>query len=206
MANFIEKQAIQDIGDLIAKYRDLPGVEFEFRLGRTNGPKFYSNIGVQNFKKINTVLSTGGKWGNIQTSEVMDYFKQGNNRRDTFSEQTEEFISMEKKRICNITYRVPDFPLDFRFSVSQETNLGDVEPMDDCDFTREKKRISRQYKNWQFDTTQVEGDINMDADDESTVHYEVELEVNDATKLNKDVHWEAHSGILKIMDMLKMCN
>ena len=112
----------------------------------------------------------------------------------------------KKKRICNITYRVPDFPLDFRFSVSQETNLGDVEPMDDCDFTREKKRISRQYKNWQFDTTQVEGDINMDADDESTVHYEVELEVNDATKLNKDVHWEAHSGILKIMDMLKMCN
>ena len=79
--------------------------------------------------------------------------------------------------------------------------------MDDCDFVREKKRTSRHHKNWKFETTQVEGG-DVDPDEESTVRYEVELEVIDPSKVEDDPSyrsWFAHSGILKMMDMLKMC-
>ena len=99
-------------------------------------------------------------------------------------------------------------PLDFRFSVSKETPLTNQEPMEECDFVREKKRTSRHHKNWKYETTQVDGG-DVDPDAESSTRYEVELEVKEPKDIKDGTsyaEWYSHSGILKVMDMLKMCN
>lgn len=204
---FIEKKAIETIKKLMEEHKDLEGVEFEFRLGRQNGRKFDSNIGQAYFQKVAASLTTNSSWNAQHMLHTTEYSKKKSNVRQILDEQTDTESFMMKKRLKDCTFTVDEFPLDFRFSVSQETVLSDQETMEDCDFVREKKRTSRHHKNWKYETTQVEGG-DVDPDEESSVRYEVELEVLDPTKIeNNDSYrtWFAHSGILKVMDMLKMC-
>ena len=204
---YTEKKAIATISKLMEEYKDLPGVEFEFRLGRVNGKKFDSNVGKVNFEKIAGILTTNSSWNDQKMLHTTEYSKKKSNVRQILDELTDTETFLEKKRLKDVTYSVDGMALDFRFSVSQETILTDQETMDDCDFVREKKRTSRHHKNWKFETTQVEGG-DTDPDEESTIRYEVELEVNDPTKMEDNEsyrEWFAHSGILKMFDMLKMC-
>jgi hypothetical protein len=205
---YTEKKAISTIGKMIEDYKDTEGVEFEFRLGRMNGRKFDSNIGKDYFEKIAGVLTTKSSWNEQHMLHTTEYSKNKSNVRQILDEKTDTEIFIEKKRIKDITYTVDGLPLDFRFSVSQEIPLKNQEPMDECDYVREKKRTSRHYKNWKYETTQVEGG-EMDLDEESATRYEVELEVKDPTTIKNGTsytEWFAHSGVLKVMDMLKMCN
>ena len=202
-----EKKAIKTIAEAFGKYKNLEGVEFEFRLGRQNGRKFDSNIGNIHFNKIAGVLSTNSSWNGHQLLHTTEYSKKKSDVRQILDEVNDTESFMSKKRLMDVTYTVESCPLDFRFSVSQETILTDQESLDECDHVREKKRTSRHHKNWKFETTQVEGS-NEDPDEESAISYEVELEVKDPTGIEDNEsyrEWFAHSGILKVMDMMKMC-
>ena len=205
---YSEKKAIDAISKMIVEYKDLEGVEFEFRLGRMNGRKFDSNIGQEFFQKIANTLTSNTSWNAQEMLHTTEYSKKKSNVRQILDEKTDTETFIEKKRIKDITYTVDGMKLDFRFSVSQEIPLTNQETMEDCDFVREKKRTSRHHKNWKFETTQVEGG-DIDPDDENQVRYEVELEVKDPKDIKSGTSyatWFAHSGILKTMDMLKMCN
>ena len=205
---YTEKKAISTISSLIEEFKDLDGVEFEFRLGRMNGRKFDSNVGKDYFNKIAGILTTNTSWDTQQMLHTTEYSKKKSNIRQILDEKTDTEMFIEKKRLKDVTYSVEGLPLDFRFSVSQEIILKNQEPMEECDFVREKKRTSRHHKNWKFETTQVDGG-DIDPDEESTTRFEVELEVKDPTVIKSDINyieWFGHSGILKVMDMLKMCN
>ena len=203
-----EQKAIATISKLMEEYKNLEGVEFEFRLGRINGRKFDSNVGDTNFMKIAGILTTNSSWNEQQMSHTTVYSKKKSNLRQILDESTDTETFMEKKRLKDVTYTMDKYPLDFRFSVSQEIILPEQEPMEDCDFVREKKRTSRHHKNWKYETTQVEGQ-GTDPDDEASTQYEIELEVinpSDIEDSDSYREWFAHSGILKVQDMLKMCN
>jgi hypothetical protein len=204
---YTEKKAISTISKLMEEHQNLPGVEFEFRLGRINGKKFDSNIGKANFEKVAAKLTTNSSWNEQQMLKTTEYSKKKSDVRQIYDDLKDTEMFMNKKRLKDVNFSVEGYTLDFRFSVSQETILKDQEPLDDCDFVREKKRTSRHHKNWKFETTQVEGG-DVDPDEESPIRYEVELEVKDPTEINDTTSyrdWFAHSGILKTMDMLKMC-
>ena len=204
---FNEKKAISTISKLIEEHGNVPGIEFEFRLGRMNGRKFDSNIGQELFQKIAGTLTTNTSWNNQYMSHTIEYSKKKSNLRQILDEKNDTETFMIKERLKDVSFSVDGLPLDFRFSVSKETIIEDQDTMDECDFVREKKRTTRCHKNWKFETTQVEGG-DVDPDEESVVRYEVELEVMDPTKIEDHESyrdWFAHSGILKIMDMLKMC-
>ena len=205
---YIEKKAIATISKMIEEYKDLEGVEFEFRLGRMNGRKFDSDVGKDYFQKIAGILTSNTSWSDQHMLHTTEYSKNKSNVRQILDEKTDTETFIEKKRIKDVTYTVEGMPLDFRFSVSQETSLTNQEPFEECNFVREKKRTSRHHKNWKYETTQVDGgDVDIDA--ESSTRYEVELEVKDPTLIKSGssyAEWFGHSGILKVMDMLKMCN
>ena len=204
---YTEKKAISTISKLMEEHKNLPGIEFEFRLGRINGKKFDSNIGKTNFEKVAAKLTTNSSWNEQQMLKTTEYSKKKSNIRQIYDDLKDTEMFMNKQRLKDVNFSVEGYTLDFRFSVSQETILKDQEPLDDCDFIREKKRTSRHHKNWKFETTQVEGG-DVDPDEESPIRYEIELEVKDPTEIKDTTSyrdWFAHSGILKTMDMLKMC-
>jgi len=206
-----ETDAIAIIGALIAKNKDLPGVEFEFRLGRVSSSgKFDSNVGRINHSDITTHLGTNPHWEAIDKTHTTTYISSNMDIRYVINEDDEDDVYFqEKKRLHSVTFTVDGFPLDFRFSVSQETMRPDItEPQDEYQVTREKRRVSMRHKGFSFDVTEVSNDHPDDPDDEDSTHYEIEIEMTRSSDDISDIsyaRWYAHSGILKTMDLLKMC-
>ena len=120
---YIEKKAIATISKMIEEYKDLEGVEFEFRLGRMNGRKFDSDVGKDYFQKIAGILTSNTSWSDQHMLHTTEYSKNKSNVRQILDEKTDTETFIEKKRIKDVTYTVEGMPLDFRFSVSQETSL-----------------------------------------------------------------------------------
>ena len=177
-------------------YQPLPNLEVELRLGKKNGNMFDTNIGESKFMKIKEALENYKQWEQIKTTKISSYF--AGEKRCDYNEETNEAVTIIKKKIFKYDHILPNEPLDIRFSIAQESPTEDLE--DDAEFVREKSRTSYIRKNLSIDLTVVTGDCE-DMDDENENKYEIELEILDPKNVSSKK--ELYNIIYKIHCILK---
>jgi hypothetical protein len=185
------KPAIDTLETLIKKYKHKNNIEIEIRIGRVEEDKFYAGIFSVNFyNKILESLNSYKNWNSVKTTDTVEYIN--NNIRKV----NNKFIS--KQRIENINFSFKDTPYDFRISVSQET------PINYDNFThkiiRRKHRVSFEYKECLFELTKVEEEN----DEEIIENEEFEIELINLKSDTID-KYRAHSALLKIRDIINIC-
>ena len=174
---------IYSITPEFTKFKNLPNLEIELRLGKFHGNKFDTNVGELNFNKILDSLKKFDGWENVLNTNSTSYFL-GDKRMD-INEDTEEIITFIKKRIYKFDFIIPNSSLDVRFSAAQEIPITDMNCDDVMDFMRVKQRTSFIRKNLSIDMTIVTAQPD-DPDDESDTFYEIELEIIDPLLVDND--------------------
>lgn len=211
MDTLIEKIADEITG--VLKNHNIQNIELEFRLGHVETDKFQSNINDTFFKTINRILGSSSVFKNTKHKYIDNYFTINNKRiRHRVYDNNEELYIM-KNKLINIDVSCSNGPFDFRISLSTEESVdksmidelkngGDLEDHDDHilkTYERKNERNSYIYKCWSWDLTVTSSG--------STKNNEIEIEVIDIkSQLAKnDMKYIVESGILKIQDMMKMC-
>lgn len=174
---------IRSITPEFTKFKNLPNLEIELRLGKFHGNKFDTNVGELNFNKILDSLKQFDGWGQVVDTNSTSYFL-GDKRMD-INEDTDSMVTFIKKRIYKFDFVIPNSSLDVRFSAAQEIPITDMDCDDVMDFMRVKQRISFIRKNLSIDMTIVTAQPD-DPDDESDTFYEIELEIVDPLLVDSD--------------------
>lgn len=182
--------AIKVLEKLIEKYKKVPNIEIEIKLGRIDD-KFMTGIHSEIFyNKIKTTLDSYSGWDSINHENIVDYIK------DSYRKNGDTII--HKKKLESATFNFKGTPYDFRISVSTETpcNLNSFKHS----LIRRKNRTSYVYKECKLELTKVEEENN----DEIVENEEFEVEL---IKLNSNTSdlYRAHSAILKIRDIINIC-
>ena len=199
------EEAIEKILPYVEKYRDFPNLEMEFRLGYLeDGDKiFNASVNEDFFKEIAHKLDTNTRWKSKERSVMNDFFHEGK-RLSVYSDGKKECI--KKVKLASLDFIFENTPFDVRISFSQE------HPQDESTFTniqdtsfykRSKDRMSYKHKSWSFDITSVKTVDNSVED----ITFEAELEVCDLKNTLKKMNTKyfIHSSLLKIKDMVNMC-
>lgn len=182
--------AIKTLQELIKKYKSTKNVEIEIKLGRIDD-KFMAGIHSESFyHKIKTVLDSYSGWDSVNNENTVDYIK------DSYRKTGNNII--HKERLESVNFNFKGTPHDFRICVSTETpsNLKSFKHS----LVRRKNRISYVYKECKLDLTKVEEESS----DEIVENEEFEVEL---IKLNSNTSdlYRAHSALLKIRDIINIC-
>lgn len=210
---------ILDLAAVIEKFKDVPDVEIELRLGFHNGdlehPAFDTNVGDEFQKAITSVLNTFGGWDSTIKSDTTDYYTQGpvgNNIRLSIDSNGNR-TAMQKVRLLDIDFEYDPSPFDIRISVSQEIpkdpmsleTCFDVGGDTNVTHSRQKSRTTFKHEAWSFDmskVTSVENEL-------SKTNYEVELEIGKPrealNRYNNNSQYLAHSTMIKLRQLIYMC-
>jgi hypothetical protein len=182
--------AIKVLEELIKKYKKVKNIEIEIKLGRID-EKFISGIHSEIFyDKIKTALDSYSKWESVNYENTVDYIK------DSYKKIGNTII--HKERLESVNFNFKGTPYDFRISVSTEKtcNLKSFNHL----LIRRKNRISYVYKECKLDLTKVEEENK----EEIVENEEFEIEL---IKLNSNTSdlYRAHSALLKIRDIINIC-
>lgn len=183
---------------VIEHYRNLRNVEIEIRLGwKNNQPQFSTNIGRVFFETIQHKLLDSDL---EREEETTDVHIQGVLRKIT---GPKGYVIQKKKRIETIDFSAEGTPYDIRVSVCQEIPVT-RSTNDTWSFLRTRKRTSFRYKMWKYDMSECT--LSTPANDyvEDLYSYEMELELNTRDIQGFSSSYIAHSGVVKIMDILCM--
>ena len=183
----------------LKKFKSLPNLEIELRLGKKNGNIFDTNIGHEKYKKIKEALDNFKQWEDINTINTTSYFQK--EIRYDYNEDTDEASAIIKKKHAKNDFILKDQPLDVRLSVAQEIPKPDFDAESSVmEYVRNKSRTSYIRKNLSIDLTEVSGDPT-DMDDECEISYEVEFEIIDISKIKTEN--EFYNIIYKVFCILK---
>jgi len=184
------KPAIKTLETLIKKYKNHKNVEIEIKLGRIDG-SFVTGIHSESFyEKIKETLNSYKSWDSVKEENTTDYIK------DSYRKTGD--IIIHKKRLETVNFMFKGTPYDFRICVSTETpcTLKSFKHS----FIRKKNRVSYVYKECKLDLTKIEEETN----DEIIENEEFEVELIKLTSSTSDVY-RAHSALLKIRDIINIC-
>ena len=189
--------------ELLDKYKNYSNIEIEIRLGYIQEKYFDSNITNEYYKKINNTLNSFKDWSYNDNKTTTDYYD-GNLRLSIDMEGNRS--AMKKVRLTDIDIVYDSGPFDIRISVSQETP---IDPNDvnnnNLKTSRNKTRITRIYDKWKFDLSEVTTEIN----NLKKKSYEFEIEIDNPfdtlKKYNNDSVYVAHSTLLKLRQVINMC-
>jgi hypothetical protein len=173
-------------------------VEVEMRLGKMNGTMFDTNVGKDSFEKILKSLKKYNGWESVKESTTSVYYK--GSTRVTIDEDTENSVTVDKRKVGVVDHRLANQPFDIRFCVSKElpAEMGEDDVMD---HVRHKTRTSFVRKNLSIDMTVVTGEPD-DMDDEAEETYEVELEIINPKLITDDDRF--YNLIYKIDCIMKL--
>ena len=182
--------AIKVLEGLIKKYKKVKNVEIEIKLGRIDD-KFIAGIHSETFYyKIKMALDSYSGWDSVNHENSVDYIK------DSYRKTGNNII--HKERLESVNFNFKGTPYDLRICVSAETpsNLNSF----NHSLIRRKNRISYIYKECKLDLTKVEEESS----DEIVENEEFEVEL---IKLNSNTSdlYRAHSALLKIRDIINIC-
>ena len=184
---------------VIEHYRNLRNVEIEIRFGwKHDQPRFSTNIGSSFFDTIKRKLSASDL---ARYEETTDVHIQGVLRKVT---GPNGYIIQKKKRIETIDFSVEGTPYDIRISVCQEIPINNKSTIDAWSFLITRKRTSFQYKMWKYDMSECTLSRPTDEYVENVCSYEMELELNTHNIVGCSSSYIAHSGVVKILDILCM--
>lgn len=182
--------AIKVLEGLIKKYKNVKNVEIEIKLGRIDG-KFITGIHSETFyDKIKTALDSYTGWDSYNQENTVDYI------HDSYRKTGNNII--HKERLESVNFNFKGTPYDFRICVSTETPSSLK-----CfkhSFIRRKNRVSYIYKECKLDLTKVEEENS----DEIVENEEFEVELIKLKSNTSDLY-RAHSALLKIRDIINIC-
>ncbi len=189
--------------ELLDKYKNYSNIEIEIRLGYIQEKYFDSNITNEYYKKINNTLNSFKDWSYNDNKTTTDYYD-GNLRLSIDMEGNRS--AMKKVRLTDIDIVYDSGPFDIRISVSQEIP---IDPNDvnnnNLKTSRNKTRITRIYDKWKFDLSEVTTENN----NLKKKSYEFEIEIDNPfdtlKKYNNDSVYVAHSTLLKLRQVINMC-
>jgi hypothetical protein len=191
-------QAISKLKNYIDKYANEPNLEIEFRLGYLENDEFKTDIGKDFFDKITNNLVDSEVWSSITQEKSEDYFFNG--RRLSITDKDPKGTCIKKEKLAIVDFIFSGSGFDIRVSFSKETPSKRF-AIDKANYKRIKERTSFNFKHLSFDLTKVTMEENTVED-----HlFEIELEIKqlDLTKMTS--HYIIHDSLLKICDMVKMC-
>ena len=196
-------EAIEKILPFIEKFKDIPDLEIEFRLGHLDldKQKFSANISEEFYNKIQNNLNNGEIWSSKNVINTEDYFSKG--LRKSVDLLTKKETIIKKEKLCIIDFVFQNTPFDIRVSFSREIVKKSFKD-EFIKYKRTKKRHSYIYKDWNYDLTTVVSEDNSIV----TKTYEVELEANKPIKEitdKMDAYYFLHSSLMKIKDLACMC-
>ena len=166
------------------RFKSLPNLEIELRLGKKNRNLFDTNLGEEKFKKIKEALDNFQTWEKVTHSNITSYFHK--EYRYDYNEDSDEASTIIKKKLIKTDFVLPDQPLDVRLSIAQEIPQPDFNVEDiEMEYVRNKIRTSYIRKNLSLDLTEVTGNPD-DMDDESDKSYELEMEIIDISKIKTE--------------------
>ena len=171
-----------------------PTQEVEIRLGKIRGKHFKPGVPLRQFGEILEYMQT--KHESKKHTNTVDFSK-GAYR---FTVQGTQETMIQKKRLRNEEFYGANGPFDVRVSLSSEESEPFLEEtkrdiISEPSMVREKDRMSYLFEGFQIDLTvaTVHVDRNFraaDIDEENTkVHYEVEIEITDPLKVNDALAW-----------------
>jgi len=184
---------------IIDKFKKVPGIEIEIRLGRKSRTGFDTNVGPESFGRALRALNKYEGWEKKTHGTSTVYYFEGS-KRLVVDEQTEEQIGQVKKRVQVDDFSPDDFPFDLRLGVSTEEPFEyDGEETSNKQRTRERWSFVR--KNLSIDMTIVKGTPDdKDADDDTT--YQVEMEIVSPPVLGGKN--ETFNLLYKVFDLMKV--
>lgn len=179
------------------KFRSMPHVEVEVRLGRHNGKFFDTNLGEDTYSRILSALNKYDGWEDITESDT-EVFSKGDIRMvldiDKDSQDAHRKIKHHK-----IDLQLKDRPLDARVAFAQELPIEDFDTDMEMDNVKVRKRQSFTRKNLRIDCTVVQGgDVDPDAEDDTV--YQVEMEIIDVNNVKDDN--DLFNILYKLQDIL----
>lgn len=202
--SFDFSQIVEPVKEMLEKYKNLPNIEVEGRLGiydnETN--RFDTNIGEEYYDSIKDLLESCNKWDKVNDINVTDYFN--DKLRLTVDNKTAQQCCIEKKKLASFTFVNENCPLDFRISISKEDPVR-VEKFPTKGRQnmkqREKSRKQHTFKEFSYDLTKV-STKNKNKTAEEYFEYEVESIANVNTM---DAGNTVFSIILKLLDATYAC-
>jgi len=197
-----------------------PSLEFEFRIGVNRDNKHVSHVNSQFFTNVMKKLRTNKGWRGVSHSRTKDYFMK--DRRLTINTDTNEELSIRKKKVFSKTFALKNSPFSVRIACSKESKAsGDFG--DDYEFMRSKDRMSFRHVNkydhaWDYDLTVVNHEDSLKCVDLDDDHYdnmpnaqtgihtqhEVELEVKNLPKAPNEIAYVIDSSMMKVLDIIHM--
>ena len=182
--------AIKTLEQLIKKYKKVNNVEIEIKLGRVD-ETFVAGIHSESFyNKIKSALDSYSSWDSVREENTVDYIK------DSYRKNENGII--HKKRLETVNFSFKGTPYDFRICVSTETpcNIKSFKHS----LIRRKNRFSYIHKECRLDLTKIEEETS----DEIVENEEFEVELIKLNSSTSDLY-RAHSAILKIRDIINIC-
>jgi len=191
-------EAIVRLKNLVEKYANEEHLEIEFRLGYLENDEFKTDIGKEFFDKITDQLVDSEVWTSVTTENSEDYFYNG--RRLTITKEDLKGVCIKKEKLAIVDFIFAGSGFDLRVSFSKEVPSKRF-AIEKANYKRIKERTSYNFKYLSFDLTKVTQRDNM-VDDHL---FEVELEIKQLDLKKMTSHYIIHDSLLKIKDMIKMC-
>lgn len=182
----------------IEKYKDEQYLEIEYRLGYLDNDEFKTDIGKEFFDKITNKLVDSESWSSIEVEKSEDYFYNG--KRLTITDKNPKGICIKKEKLAIIDFIFSGTGFDLRVSFSKEIPSNKFSK-EKANYKRIKERTSYNFKHLSFDLTKVTFEDNTIEDHV----FEIELETKKLDLSIMTSHYLAHDSLLKIKDMVKMC-
>lgn len=183
--------AIECLEGFIQRYKTLKNCEIEIKIGRIEEDVFEPGLNSDAFyNKIKDILDSSNVWNKVNMVDTKEYIGKDIKRVG------DKYI--HKKRLETAIFKFNGTPYDFKITVSQELKHDGKNFK--SELIRNKKRISYTYKECLFDLTKVE----TETDDEIIENEEFEIELVNLNSTTSD-KYRAHSALLKIYDIINMC-
>jgi hypothetical protein len=195
-------ESINDLSNIIEKYKKNSVIEIEVRIGRFESGKFVPGLNSKEFfDKIKNTLNASNCWtkvNNIITEDIcQDNIKRITNLN---GKKVAKHIYQMKEKVTNIDYSYENTPYDIRINVSKETTVLDKKIKSNEGLTRKKNRLSFIFKDYSIDLTEV----TIIDNGIETINYEVEVELINLES-NVSNFYRAHQTLLIIRDLINMC-
>jgi len=197
-------EIVDVVGDVLEKYKNLPNIEVEGRLGIYDSENnlFDSNIGIEYYDCIKSLLDSCNKWESKDDINSLDIFH--DKLRLTTNVSNAQQYCIEKKKLASFTFVNETGPLDFRLSISKEDPIR-VEKFPTKNRTvmkqREKNRVQHKLKNYNYDITKISSKTGNTV--EECFEYEVEFRESIENFKSKNI---IYSIIHKLLDATYACD
>lgn len=189
------------VATALAKFKDHPHLEVEFRLGKIFGTRFVAGVSKEHFHIIEKHLSSNPKWTEVVQEEFIDTMGHCNTRMRTYPRKDPEVVTKHRLQVIDIHTNAN---YDVRCAISQEVPFPRKDFVETA-YKAVKQRNQRVHKFWAFDTTRVTRGAHVDHDSDAKCEYHVEVELRDPEKIKKTSSaYIADYGMLLVKDLLKM--